>query len=323
MTVNTQPKPECYLCGSEGTYLYLNISDQLLNAPGEWNLKKCNNPDCGLAWLDPMPVKEDIGKLYSGYYTQSLNPKHQLNKANAKKIKYLFKVLLSLIPTLDRQKVMSDYMYLQEVKPGKLLDIGCGNGYFLQQMRSRGWDVVGIDFDEKAVEVVKSIGIEAYVGDLSELTFEDNSFDAITLNNVIEHLYDPLECLQKARNLLRDGGQLTVITPNIESLGHQHFKQYWRGLETPRHLFLFSPKTLTNIAQKAGFKHIKSFTGLKLKELIKPGILNESAKIEAKNQPDNLRITKKSQINKIIFQNFISHLSNKNQGEFAVLLAQK
>jgi 2-polyprenyl-3-methyl-5-hydroxy-6-metoxy-1,4-benzoquinol methylase len=328
MTIRTSPQSQCHLCGTIGTYLYLNTPEQTPTPLGEWNLKKCNNPACGLCWLDPMPLKEEIGKLYDDYYTHYISNTKNLNWL--KQTKYLLKLLFCLNPTVDRQKIMSDYMYLQEHKPGKLLDIGCGNGYFLKQMQQRGWDVVGTDFDEAAVNAVKQIGIDAYVGDLSTIKFEDNSFDAITLNNVIEHLYDPLGCLEKSRNLLRDGGQLTVITPNIESFGHSHFKQYWRGLETPRHLFLFSPKTLKAIAEKAGFKEIKSFTIISIKEIIKPGMYKASEKIEASYKSKSVLTSAQGSIKKRKFTNnllalqklFLS-INNKDLGEFAVLLAKK
>mgnify|MGYP005838438513 CR=1 FL=1 len=323
MEVRTCAKPLCYLCGSQGKYLYLNTKDQTGKAPGQWNVKQCNNPDCGLCWLDPMPLVEDIGKLYSNYYTHFPEPLKEKNQF-VEQSKYFLKSLLTLIPTLDRDKIMADYRYLQGVKPGKLLDIGCGNGSFLQEMQRKGWEVVGIDFDQAAVNVTKQRGIEAYVGDLSTITFPKNSFDAITLNHVIEHLYDPLSCLRSCHNLLRDGGKLTLITPNIESLGHKHFKQYWRGLETPRHLFLFSPKTLRSIAIQAGFSQIKCFSVISIRQIISPGILEASLRIELKNTTSKgLLANNKYRANFLALQELILKVTNNSIGECVVLLAQK
>src|SRR5690349_4462073 len=67
--IRTQPRPHCALCGSGGKFIYQSLSDRLFGAPGTWDLKKCSNPKCGLIWLDPMPLNEDIGKAYASYYT--------------------------------------------------------------------------------------------------------------------------------------------------------------------------------------------------------------------------------------------------------------
>ena len=60
---------DCYVCGSVGKMFYHDLRDRIFGTPGEWNVRKCPNPECGLMWLDPMPVKEDIGKAYQNYYT--------------------------------------------------------------------------------------------------------------------------------------------------------------------------------------------------------------------------------------------------------------
>lgn len=68
-TIRTRPYPNCYLCSTLGKPLYQGLKDCLFGAAGEWNLKKCPNPECGLVWLDPMPIEEDIHKAYQNYYT--------------------------------------------------------------------------------------------------------------------------------------------------------------------------------------------------------------------------------------------------------------
>lgn len=70
-SIRTTEKNNCYLCGSEGASLYDNIKDRLFGVPGVWNLKQCSNTQCSLIWLAPMPIKEDLPKLYETYYTHS------------------------------------------------------------------------------------------------------------------------------------------------------------------------------------------------------------------------------------------------------------
>lgn len=326
--IKTHSIDKCYLCNTNGKIIYQNLRDHIFNAPGEWNLKQCKNPDCSLCWLDPMPLQEEIGKLYENYYTHTFSATKK--STFIEKTKHLLKVLLSLIPGTDRQKIMADCVFLEEAKPGKLLDIGCGNGSFLQQMQEKGWDVVGTDFDSKAVETANQQGLEVYVGDLSTIQFKANSFDAITLNNVIEHLYDPLQTLKECRRILRDQGQIVIVTPNRESLGHQHFKQNWRGLETPRHLFIFSQKNLETMAVEAGFSEIKTFGKMSIKDIIKPLIIEASIYIEKRNTVtdsslinQDLSLLEKWKAISLILQERIFMFSNTKLGEMAILLAKK
>jgi SAM-dependent methyltransferase len=138
-----------------------------------------------------------------------------------------------------------------------MLDVGCGNGAFLAQMRDYGWNVVGLDFDPNAVAAARTIGIEATCGALEMSTYPPESFDAVCLNHVIEHLYNPVETLHICRQILKPGGYLYVATPNIKSAGHARHQQFWRGLEPPRHLTLFSPDALTHAFELAGFNDLR------------------------------------------------------------------
>jgi SAM-dependent methyltransferase len=137
---------------------------------------------------------------------------------------------------------------------GQLLDVGCGNGDFLSYMRGLGWSVRGLDFDPVAVEACESQGITAFCGSLEEAQYEENQFDAITLGHVIEHVHDPEASLRACYRILKPGGLLYLETPNIESSGHQRWGKHWRGLEPPRHLIIFTPKSLAALTERTGFR---------------------------------------------------------------------
>jgi 2-polyprenyl-3-methyl-5-hydroxy-6-metoxy-1,4-benzoquinol methylase len=120
-------------------------------------------------------------------------------------------------------------------------------------MKDLGWEAVGVEPDAKAANVAKTkYKVEVAIGALETAGFADESFDAITLNHVVEHVGDPIELLRRCGNLLRQGGRVVVTTPNAESLGHRIFQEHWRGFEVPRHLMVFSPGTLKQLASKAG-----------------------------------------------------------------------
>jgi 2-polyprenyl-3-methyl-5-hydroxy-6-metoxy-1,4-benzoquinol methylase len=149
-------------------------------------------------------------------------------------------------------------MFLEDLLPGRVLDVGCGSGDFLFRMHQQGWKVAGVDFDDKAIVNAKTkYGFDLLHNDLAGAHFPDNSFDAITMNHVIEHVPDPTALLSEILRVLKPGGRLVATTPNIQSLGHSLYQECWRGLEPPRHLQVFSVQALRNCAQQAGFKKIE------------------------------------------------------------------
>jgi SAM-dependent methyltransferase len=135
--------------------------------------------------------------------------------------------------------------------------VGCGNGDFLELASHVGWTTQGLDSDDKAVAVAKSRGLDVLLGDLESLQLQPESFDAICLSHVLEHVHDPVSTLVKCYSLLRCGGTLWVETPNLQSLGHRSYGRNWRGLEVPRHLVLFTAASLKTILKEAGFSNFE------------------------------------------------------------------
>lgn len=226
---------------------------------------------CELAWLYPSPIAEDVAKLYTEYFTHRSGEPSQKGLANLRKaVKaqilrkcfgypldtqggLLTQVLAGIGPL--KEIVAGSLMYLDVGKKGRLLDVGCGNGRFLAQMRELGWEVMGVEPDPEAVRIAREqFGLEIFQGTLEEARFPDDNFDAITLNHVIEHVTDPISLLTECRRILKPVGKLVVVTPNIRSLGARLFGKAWLHWDPPRHLFLFSPKSLRICAEQAGLK---------------------------------------------------------------------
>jgi SAM-dependent methyltransferase len=140
------------------------------------------------------------------------------------------------------------------VSNGRALDIGCGNGVFLDRIRRHGWDVLGIDTSPAAAAAAReSFGITVHVGELEDAPIQARSFDFIHMSHVIEHLARPVATLRRVAHLLRPGGRLYVETPNIDSLAFRWSREYWFALDAPRHLWLFSPATLARALSQSGF----------------------------------------------------------------------
>jgi SAM-dependent methyltransferase len=275
--IRAEPCLSCFLCGGDGYYIHLEQADRLFGASGSWNFKKCRDRKCGLIWLDPMPLKEDIGKAYANYYTHSALGRgirdgwakraFKVMKRGYQMCKYGYGKsfeslglrcagrLLYLFP-IRRREVEEEVRMLHAVPQGRLLDVGCGSGEWLESMRERGWRVVGVDFDQTAVNFARQAELEVRCGSLEEQHFAEGSFDAVTLNHVIEHVPDPLRTVAECARILKPAGKLVMFTPNGSSLGHWIFKRDWRGLEPPRHLQIFTIQSLVRILQRAGFKKV-------------------------------------------------------------------
>ncbi|MBC7260975.1 MAG: class I SAM-dependent methyltransferase, partial [Chloroflexi bacterium] len=257
----------CMLCGSEGRALYSDLRDRLFGAPGVWSLMECRR--CQLVWLDPRPISEDVGKLYCQYFTHQVveAPRGALSdlkksvKESVLRCSFGYPIdgshtimekVLSRIGPL-REIVGGSVMWLRGEDRGRLLDVGCGNGMFLERMRQLGWEVAGVEPDAAAVAVAREkMGLDVFQGSLEDAKFPDEHFDAITMNHVIEHVPDPIGTLKECCRVLKPGGKLVVVTPNIGSMGYQVFGEHWRGLEVPRHLHIFSPQSLRAAAERAG-----------------------------------------------------------------------
>jgi 2-polyprenyl-3-methyl-5-hydroxy-6-metoxy-1,4-benzoquinol methylase len=218
-----------------------------------------------------MPLREDIGKAYSAYYTHASVHKsfayrlrQRIKRGYAglaygysKQVSVLDRFLalpVSLLPTLRQQVLATGLMYLRGERIGRLLEIGSGGGSFLAGMRDLGWEVEGIDSDPLAVDSARrQYGLEMRHGQFEDEDYPVDHFDAVAMSHVIEHVFDPLALLAKCRRVLRPGGRLVLLTPNVESLGHSRFGSSWVHLDPPRHLHLFSLATLGEMAERSGF----------------------------------------------------------------------
>jgi 2-polyprenyl-3-methyl-5-hydroxy-6-metoxy-1,4-benzoquinol methylase len=157
-------------------------------------------------------------------------------------------------------------------RSGKVLDIGCGYGYFLAACREAGYDVHGLDFSESAVaHARKKLDLPITVGALTDANLSEQAFDVITLWHALEHMPDPQETIQKARMWLKPDGILAVDVPNY--LGTDARKQgtNWNGWDLPYHYYHFTPKSLNRFLNKFDFQVVKqkNYHSEEVKEALK------------------------------------------------------
>jgi 2-polyprenyl-3-methyl-5-hydroxy-6-metoxy-1,4-benzoquinol methylase len=260
----------------ERSVLYKALRDRVFFcAPGTWNVYRCDA--CGSGYLDPRPTRDSIGLAYRSYFTHFFDARlpmaelgwlARIRRALAngyrnhrfgttqKPASRLGILAAKLLPS---QRAIIETEGRQLPVPGKgarLLDLGSGNGAFLQFAQCAGWEVLGVEMDPKAVEVSRARGLRVQHGTVEALDGQDGQFDGITLSHVIEHVHDPLELLRACHRLLKPGGWMWLETPNLESEGHRRYGANWRGLEIPRHLVLFTMGSLQHALKRTGFSKI-------------------------------------------------------------------
>jgi ubiquinone/menaquinone biosynthesis C-methylase UbiE len=233
----------CNLCGSDERIPIYHLPDYLLERPDILTvLVKCNR--CGLIYQNPRPTIDDIGVHYPPEYDSYNTVPNRVKNSwlMSKAIQYGINKRCRIVQ--------------ENRKGGSILDIGCATGEFLNGMRRYPtWETYGVEISPFASSVARErFGLEVFTGILEEAAYPDEFFDAITLWDVFEHLHDPTNTLREIYRILKPEGVLIIRVPNVNSWDASIFGQYWAGLDAPRHLFVFTPTTLSELLTKCGFK---------------------------------------------------------------------
>lgn len=201
------------------------VDNLFYSAAGRWNLYRCTR--CPSAYLDPRPNEASIGKVYDVYYTHATGRAREEQRASGglRGLKLALThgyvnarfgtrrqpssplgIWVARLSPLRRQKRDAEFRFLPRPGPDQcLLDVGCGNGDYLRNAVDAGWQAVGIDADEKAVEVARQRRFEARLGGIELFAGQAACFDAITLSHVLEHLHDPAMFPRAVHRLLKSG----------------------------------------------------------------------------------------------------------------------
>jgi 2-polyprenyl-3-methyl-5-hydroxy-6-metoxy-1,4-benzoquinol methylase len=265
------PQVACPLCRQNGASLYSDLEDISSNIAGRWVLRVCGH--CRIAWLDPRLPQIDFDRAYRNYFAHSQVEPDSGRKRTRRKIKDAAMARLAGLPLGGtpwvhrigaavalhvpryRELVQAATLWLSPAAGGNLLDVGCGDGSFMKRMRDLGWRVRGIDPNRWAVEQArKCFGLEVEEARLEDHRFPENSFDAAVAGHVVEHAYDPISFLKECRRVLKPGGKLVALTPNYLGLQRRWLGRRWLGLDCPRHLYLFSRRSLRRCCELAGLE---------------------------------------------------------------------
>lgn len=143
---------------------------------------------------------------------------------------------------------------------GRILDVGCAYGWFLEVARERGWETKGVEVEEATARVAHESGLDVALGTLHDASFDDASFDCVGLWDVLEHVPDVDAFLAECRRVLRPGGILAVQSPNVRSVMAKLMGADWSWLLLPQHVYHFTPKSMNRTLERRGFTVARSYT---------------------------------------------------------------
>lgn len=209
-------------------------------------LLRCRN--CGLVFIYPRFPLEDLKKFYNKSYFKN-NNSHLYGYQDYLKDKP------NIIKTSKKRIAKIQKLYPQK---GKILDLGCAVGFFLEVTQEDGWESYGVEISDYASNIAKkAIGTKIYQGPFLGQDFPEKYFDVITAWDYIEHTLDPKAELAKISYLLKDDGLFVFCTPDIESLPAKIAKGKWMGFKDIEHLYYFSGRTIQRLIRESGLEIIK------------------------------------------------------------------
>jgi 2-polyprenyl-3-methyl-5-hydroxy-6-metoxy-1,4-benzoquinol methylase len=234
----------CPVCDNETFAKFLDCPDHFLSKE-IFTIAKCKK--CGFLFTNPRPEADKLSAYYESeeYISHSNSRKGFLNLIYQRVRNYTIARKLKLIENFR--------------KDGKLLDIGCATGEFLNYCKIKKWDVSGIEPDEAS----RRKGIENYslvIEDESRLnTIPPSSFDVITMWHVLEHVPFLNERIDQLQKLLHPDGYLFIAVPNANSYDAKFYNSYWAAYDVPRHLYHFTIDTITHLFSRNYFSLIKTY----------------------------------------------------------------
>jgi SAM-dependent methyltransferase len=230
-----QPPEKCVICGNKNLQPGKEVKDYFCS--GEvFRLFTCSV--CELLTTTPQPSMQQIIQYYEAKDYLS----HDTSSKSLKS--FLYRVA-------RRYAVRNKFLLISKYrKHGSILDYGCGTGEFLNFFKNKNWETLGVEKNPNARnEAILNYKLDIYSPDQFDLP-KETRFDVITFWHVLEHLYDPLELLMQLTNHLSDDGILLLALPNYKSWDAQKFDGNWAAYDVPRHLFHFSPVTVTELARQ-------------------------------------------------------------------------
>ena len=201
---------------------------------------KCRG--CGLVYINPQPADDEISALYSEDYYKPWGLGTDSSVVSEMKI-----------TTFDDKLTMVERF----IKKGRILDIGCATGFFLEAAKRKGWDVSGVEISPYSAAIAQErFGKDrVFSGPLEAASYKDGFFDVVFMSDLVEHVKDLDLFLKEVFRIVKAGGIIAIVTPNIESLSYRIMRKLWPHLKM-EHLYYFSPSTMKRLLEREGFNPV-------------------------------------------------------------------
>lgn len=244
-----EPVEKCPLCISVRKQAYMRI---LVPPAGTASYVMCSS--CGLVYLDPAPTPGSLGEFYSTVYLTA-----EYRKIDGASYPDPRDEILQAFRVMEENV---DFLEQFKAPPGKLLDVGCSHGAFMLEAECRGWTAEGIEpFGAGARFCREKLRLNVKEGEFPAGGFEAESYDVITMWEVLEHLRDPVAAMKLAARITRPGGIILLTSPNAFSPAAMLLKERWIGWKPPTHLVFFDYGTMKRLLRRTGWAPLKMKSG--------------------------------------------------------------
>ena len=253
-------EPPCPLCHSQSSTRVCEAPDVLHGLPGQFRLVRCR--DCRHVYLNPRPTLETIAQYYPSDYSPHASTNEPVHEGTQPPTPSRFIQLAKWVPGLRGlyywlKETGAEFVPpVQEPQP-QALELGCGNGNFLEILRDKGWHAQGLEPADAPVAAVRRKGFTVHHGVFGPALYEEHSLDAVFAWMVLEHLHDPPGTLREIHRILKPNGWLVLSVPNWGCWEPKVLGRYWYSLQLPTHLHQFTPRILRNTLAECGFEQIR------------------------------------------------------------------
>lgn len=230
-------RPACVVCGGTESDPFYACAEPNRMTDEVFQMVRCRA--CGLVFVSPRPDLAEQDRYYFREYYKKPSPKLEQSVG----------LLSGLFDRYRTGKIAGGR------PPGRVLDVGCGEGGFLAAMQRRGWEAWGVETSTAGAALsAQRLGLKIFNKPLPDCGLPEAHFDVVTLWHSIEHITQPQAYLKEARRLLKDDGLLFLGFPNIDSLEFRLSKGDWFHLDLPRHITHFSPATMERLLEACGLR---------------------------------------------------------------------
>ena len=328
----------CDLCGSDDCEPLISSVDRSwpIQAgqpdanipPGEWQLVRCRR--CELVYLNPRPELAALGQFYpSDYYAYS-QPPRVLSSSVKRRVKQFLRAnrtLFQLAQLTPLGRVLRDPVtnVLGWIRPGRILDVGCGVGDALDACADLGWETWGVEPSQAAAQAAQRNGHRVWIGSLEDCDVPAESVDVVRMIHVLEHVPSPTETLRAIARVLRPGGRLIVEVPHISQVLAGLCREYNWSLDLPRHFYHFSAETLARAVASAGLQVLQTQSLCNPRQILhclELALHDPNGLCQRLNVFWNIRPLQDDQLRQSLAP-FCRALAERNQGTSLLLTAEK